>query len=911
MYKWLLTAMCISFAVLGDPMPVAEDFFSEIEWFHSRNDEDEIYTRMYDKLEQIQKDSIPKSLKYRWKRNSSSPYGPDEITVSYFLQNKYSSERKYLTQKVRLDYVWTYDKGIYNSICPTEYFVRFPVDTSDGYRVLKYLSLLEDADSASSGIYPMDQSDDCWKNRYKSDHFNNDIEYHKISAYNCNLYLADIIVNKLSGGTIQRKYSYEDYKVHIGTNLDWVASAIDNATSIIELDNYMNTELYRTKDDNTFHTANNIVYLAMLSLLDNDFYTANAEEIENLIEEYKYWLDFASPLWGDNNIAIKGYSALALLELLGDEKTSLTTLNTIINTKFSAVTNGKSGFGEGTGYLKYALNELMPLYYFIKKLNLGNGATIETTNVTPRPGTPSWWNQSFKLYSAPNSLLAAKVGASANWLLEIMDNSGHVLAVDDALCSRDYWLAPFGYINADNRFIEHVKNGYSSVNYCSGSEVAKFFLTYPTGIANNYNSLTIPAVTFTNGVGKINHKNADNSFTTVSIIAEEGTLLKEGASHDQQDNFSFTVRRSVGNESDELICDIGYAGFGNEYEFGHYIANTFINHNITVPMHSLNAILGGHSYPQIIKKNSYWGLEEFKDLARDLGVLRTDFGEWFVGTLAEIFSIDLGNTPMGAGGNPARLRGQYSNALSLEMDCSNANVNKMYRTVLEVGGDIYVMDAVPSDVTFSNKSFIIPENQLVANMLNLPEESTSSGNQINATSGNSSIRVTAFSHGDVTLNKFDAETYKLNGGDGSKTVTKFAFCQKSDVSTDFTSFLTILETGKINTPASSKIEKVETSCSGTICLRKEYSQKYRYVFINKPYASVNTFNVSILGQTLLSTNAEFGYIDVNKNGLIEDIKLYNTSFASLDGTSFLSAYKKEFFYKPPLDMTPIFMLLLG
>ncbi|HVJ17181.1 MAG TPA: hypothetical protein VM686_17195, partial [Polyangiaceae bacterium] len=407
--------------------------------------------------------------------------------------------------------------------------------------------------------------------------------------------------------------------------------------------------------------------------------------VKALSGEVNEWVDFVHPLLDDGNIPTKAQAGLATLDLVFRRKRGLAGLARYIDRNFTP----GGAYGEGTGYLRYVNDQLLPLYAVAK--------------ISGR---------------LPADLLPARFVASGQWLRELSDPSGLIPAIDDANAARDGFLAPYAVLTGDHRYKDFVQGdrfrvrplvcvlpGGQIAKECSPNEIPHVtnganlsvaqLLSYPI-------DMTGPAMTFadrvvTEGAGKLNTLSGDIA-TSLTLLAENGQLLGSGGAHDQQDGLSVALNRSRPTSSgiavDRLIVDPGYPGFKLRGQTAR-----FLKHNVPYLLDgggvSPNGPVTGDEAVELLlsvfpeayegRGSSWWHLN-FGDALFSLAV--------FLGPLA----YDLSGTTVEryAGGGSSSILGSSANGLTARLDYDTDGSEYALRSTFREGDEYVIVDSLHS-----------------------------------------------------------------------------------------------------------------------------------------------------------------------------------------------------------------------
>ena len=751
-----------------------------------------------------------------------------------------------------------------------------------------------------------------------------------MTIYNLEVYASDAIYSYITGNP--RKYTVDQYALYLEYgNYDILFNAlsaiaycknagefdIKNIFSPTQkfVDIYQCVDatdaLYNTgaeaitnnalgdKDETIQASARAILHLAILSFLDDQFYLKYNTQTSNFVRKATIYALRMRAAYEDNNIPMKVLSAASLYYSAHGNDYVGSQLDGLINDKF----NSSGGYAEGTGYLEWLNQELIPYYYIAKK----NG-----------------WMR----------IENPKIALSGKWLIDIADGDGTVSALDDAIPGT-HWLAPYAYLNSDFRYKDYQRlvgvtgpddfKKPDAENFNINTNAVVRFLTYPPQATFQTNgSFTPERVIASSGVAKLNNVVADTS-VSLSLLYEDGQMLENGGAHDQQDGASISLRRKVGGAPiDELVIDPGYGGFG-QYKIDNY-QKQYKYHNTP----QINTYLNGG-----VTLNSYVNLSDVlnaADVALDLNLgavakAISDLGlEFSISTLTGPLKFGKGITSLeiksmgffGAGGGPSSLTQLLASGIQsrINYDFTNDYAN---RTVQLQGNDYIVFDEIHSNQTDFSVFYNLPPNSAIVPSL---------GNNVvfgrapfdpqKYTNANSSIRVSTFSeNGQISAN-FEAGGQYGGTADPKghppvfATKTRFSVTGNSVTIGKF-SIVSILEPRPGNFDMLSASYSSVVVPGASIALVKNIPEQgtVRYILVNSMTNGVAS-NISLKG---ITTDARFVVVDfASDRSVIQSIKATSGTFLKYYGKNIASNFGTGEFSTSveikPNNLTSIINLLL-
>ena len=318
--------------------------------------------------------------------------------------------------------------------------------------------------------------------------------------------------------------------------------------------------------------------VSLLSWLDKtQFRAISGSQFASVYDGMRVWLDFASAIYGYNNISIKAYSSLALYEFIHygtDENLNL--LNKSLNRHYGP--NG--GFSEGTGYSQYVWDEVSYAVAALQRAYLDDGKILNISQNFLNSGkymaemsrpvgglglipveiddgctyNPDYLVWSAIYENAGDFVSAKKMAAyAAKWPLRDASKQIPLMAI-----GLPYLFVPIAVQNADGSY------QFPSMV----TELGKKYQKPQEELASDQKF----TVTYKDGIGLITYYFATDTIS-LSMIAEDGDMWVNGQNHDQQDNLSITL--STANKG-FLIQDRGYSGFNENNDK----VKRFYNHNV-------------------------------------------------------------------------------------------------------------------------------------------------------------------------------------------------------------------------------------------------------------------------------------------------------------------------------------------
>lgn len=351
------------------------------------------------------------------------------------------------------------------------------------------------------------------------------------------------------GNSIDKSYTANCTKFYEAYDYKWsnqLSSTIDCGFFAKDFISKKGYNIFNNHQEKLIAISEAMVRISLLAWLDkNNFRAFSLMAYKKVYDGVLAWLELAAPFLAFNNIAIKSYGSLALYEYIhfGTDN-NLKAINDALNIHYSS--NG--AYSEGADYSEYIWEDLPYLLAALKEAYATQGQSI---------------------------FINEKFLASPDYMYHFsrpVKNAGYIPVEIDDGCT----------YNPDYRIWGKLKENPIYYKWANKHPVDPYklspimFLGFP-----NYNldSLTIPTESnllwgdFKDGIGLITAI-AGNDTVALSMIAENGDLLENGQSHDQQDNLSITLSSS---KKGFIIQDRGYSEFYNRSDENFHRYN---NHNV-------------------------------------------------------------------------------------------------------------------------------------------------------------------------------------------------------------------------------------------------------------------------------------------------------------------------------------------
>lgn len=370
-------------------------------------------------------------------------------------------------------------------------------------------------------------------------------------------------------------------------------------------------DLMSEKDEWLQQMTSAMLKVAMISWLDkSEFRYVARLGYSSVYDGMMSWLDLASAVYGYNNLSIKAYAALALYEYIqyGTE----VNLN-LMNYSMAKNYGPNGGYSEGTGYsqyiwdeVPYALAALQSAYdsegkalsineNFLSsaKYMLDHSRAIDGVGLVPvEVDDGCTYNPDYLVWSNIFSKIPGREADAAKYA---------AVAKQYPLQDEDKMLPMIAFGMPQMR-LPKISMKHEKIPISNEEKVIKFtrkkidagFVTFYISVPSietvtKEAVLTIPTIdvswinndigkaydnpssvlqsdqrlwsSFTDDAGLISVKNAAGDTISLSMVFDNGNLLKNGQNHDQQDNLSITLASS---KDGFIIQDRGYSGYSND-----------------------------------------------------------------------------------------------------------------------------------------------------------------------------------------------------------------------------------------------------------------------------------------------------------------------------------------------------------
>ena len=335
-------------------------------------------------------------------------------------------------------------------------------------------------------------------------------------------------------------------------------------------------DLLSEKDEWLQQMTSSMLRISLIAWLDkSEFRPLSLINYVKIYDGMRVWLQLASPIYGYNNLSIKSNAALALFEFIhyGTEN-NLKDMNKGMNRHYG----GNGGFSEGMGYSQYIWDEVTYAIAVLQEAYASKDKVLEV-NKKFLKSAEYVFEMSRPVKEIGLVPIEIDDGCTYNpdylvWS-RIFDNLGeNRLSAKFAAVAKKYPLLDeskmlpmmvFGVptsLKIKYEWVDYIANGQNYklvmplLTECDAWKAYKS----PDSILANEQKIRS---SFKDGLGLISVISSDTDTVTLSIIAENGDLWKDGQGHDQQDNQSITLSSS---KKGFLIQDRGYKGYGERWD---------------------------------------------------------------------------------------------------------------------------------------------------------------------------------------------------------------------------------------------------------------------------------------------------------------------------------------------------------
>lgn len=331
-------------------------------------------------------------------------------------------------------------------------------------------------------------------------------------------------------------------------------------TQYISTDDEPISVIKQNRDGLILKTTDVLARAALLAYYDKSMREPLRSWFNQSYKSLSALIDMMGPLMLYNNITIKAEAAMALYEYVyWGETTHFERFKAGIELHYGE----KGGFSEGTGYLQYINEDVPYLMVALKKAFEKDRKKFELPQ--------KFYESGYFLKEMSRNVLWNK---TENYRLRIP------LEIDDG-CTYMPEYSVWGTLTGDEMFFKMAKkypiinqdiplNDYNVFledskkrfgNPLAGSPlVALGYADWNECYSEDYEEESGVTGTVADGGAVINYRDENGEDYSITVVAENGELWKNGQAHDQQDNMSFTLSST---RDGHIVRDMGYSGFGN------------------------------------------------------------------------------------------------------------------------------------------------------------------------------------------------------------------------------------------------------------------------------------------------------------------------------------------------------------
>ncbi|MCQ2063136.1 MAG: hypothetical protein MJY99_07340 [Fibrobacter sp.] len=496
-------------------------------------------------------------------------------------------------------------------------------------------------------------------------------------------------------------------------------------------------DLLSEKDDWLQDMTAAMVRISILAWLDKiDFREIARIKYAKLYDGMQAWLNFAAPIYGYNNLAISAYGSLALYEFIfRSTENNLKEMNKGLNRHYGP--NG--GYSEGTGYSQYIWDELAYVIVALQQAYKDEGKILEISENFLKSGKymaeisrpvdgiglipveiddGCTYNPDYLVWSSIYNNVGDTTGAQ---LMAALAAKWYLRDTEKQLPMRAIGIPELFKITMKQ---EKIKLANIEFNIWKPIvQKSHLYAAYsnPDSFLRQEKNLH---TTFKDGIGLITAV-VNEDTVALSIIAENGTLWKNGNNHDQQDNLSITLTSS---KKGFIVQDRGYSGYNIENDltkrfYDHNVVTSSNHENITTntSMENPSDIICtnyGSTFEERIKcidqntesKNKVISSSYLAQVSRDLTGDRAG-GFWYYGAswgldAAEYLGADLSDFRESGGAKAQLVRVHTDDEIELasisayhasdpeknELESSGAQSLKNYRTIMYFDKAFWIID---------------------------------------------------------------------------------------------------------------------------------------------------------------------------------------------------------------------------
>jgi len=285
--------------------------------------------------------------------------------------------------------------------------------------------------------------------------------------------------------------------------------------------------------------------LALMMWYSSDYREALLDKYLELFVDMGTWVNFVSPVFGNNNISIKAYSGLSLYEYM-----RYGTLSEYDKVKEAMQLHfgDNGGFSEGTGYLQYIMEDVPYVLVALRNAVALDGGKLSINDKFMKAG----------------GYLANMSRDVSGMLIPVEADDGCTYAPDFAVWAN---LANSRFGSLAHRYPLDT-NKITPMSFLGLPDSWDTTALFPERTEDR------PWGGVMDGTVLIQALSPAGDTLSLSMVSESGNLWKRGMAHDQQDNQSVTLASS---RDGFILQDRGYAGFDARKDRNFHL---FIDHNV-------------------------------------------------------------------------------------------------------------------------------------------------------------------------------------------------------------------------------------------------------------------------------------------------------------------------------------------
>lgn len=306
------------------------------------------------------------------------------------------------------------------------------------------------------------------------------------------------------------------------------------------------SDMLNDRDQKLIYMSSVMARVALLSWIDKtDFRKFAAVAYRPLYDGMRSWLELVAPLYGNNNICIKAYAALALFEFVQyGTLENLDFLNDALGEHYSD--NG--AYSEGAGYSLYIWEDVPYLLAALKDAMKSKNIKLNVNKKFLKSAENMW------KYSRPVAKIENGVTSGSLGLIPVEIDDGCTYNPDYFVWAK--LLDDSKYVSLAERFPVRDSAKVTPMNVFGiavDNETFYSEITEPPSIIGSRRGDDVVMI--------VKERLLDDErkdTVSLSMVVESGGLWRNGQGHDQQDNLSITLASS---ENGFIIQDRGYSGF--------------------------------------------------------------------------------------------------------------------------------------------------------------------------------------------------------------------------------------------------------------------------------------------------------------------------------------------------------------